>query len=112
MYGLPFLNNSPIKCLVLFYTDSIFQGVFELPETSPAGVVTIEITLTPTNPDEDVTVESITIHVCGEVAATTSLPSGTTTEEEIGNLEELSKYRCGSRCIEAFVESNECIVEI
>ena len=92
--------------------NNLLQGNFVLPATSLPEVVTIEITLIPTNPAEDVTVDSITIHVCGEVAATTSLPSGTTTEEEIGNLEELSKYRCGSRCIEAFVESNECIVEI
>ena len=79
-----FLQNSILNhCL---------QGVIELPATSPPGVETIEITLTPTNPAEDVTVESITIHVCGEVASTTALPSGATSGEGL----EISKFYCAN----------------
>ena len=62
-----------------------FQGTFELPATSPEGVASIEVVITPLDVTQPIEVTDFSIHVCGEVSTTTSLPAGTTPSEITGS---------------------------
>ena len=62
-----------------------FQGTFELPATSPEGVASIEVVITPLDVTQPIEVTVFSIHVCGEVSTTTSLPAGTTPSEITGS---------------------------
>ena len=62
-----------------------FQGTFELPATSPEGVASIEVVITPLDVTQPIEVTDFSIHVCGEVSTTTSLPAGTTPSELTGS---------------------------
>ena len=62
-----------------------FQGTFELPATSPEGVASIEVVITPLDFTQPIEVTDFSIHVCGEVYTTTSLPAGTTPSEITGS---------------------------
>ena len=61
-----------------------FQGTFELPATSPEGVASIEVVIIPLDVSQPIEVTDFSIHVCGEVSTTTSLPAGTTPSELTG----------------------------
>ena len=62
-----------------------FQGTFELPATSPEGVASIEVVIIPLDVSQPIEVTDFSIHVCGEVSTTTSLPAGTTPSELTGS---------------------------
>ena len=62
-----------------------FQGTFELPATSPEGVASIDVVIIPLDVSQPIEVTDFSIHVCGEVSTTTSLPAGTTPSELTGS---------------------------
>ena len=62
-----------------------FQGTFELPATSPEGVASIGVVIIPLDVSQPIEVTDFSIHVCGEVSTTTSLPAGTTPSELTGS---------------------------
>ena len=74
-----------IKKHHLIHIINSFQGTFVLPETSPEGVVSIEVVITPADVSQPIEITDFSIHVCGEVSTTTSLPAGTTPSELAGS---------------------------
>ena len=74
-----------IKKHHLIHIINSFQGTIVLPETSPEGVVSIEVVITPADVSQPIEITDFSIHVCGEVSTTTSLPAGTTPSELAGS---------------------------
>ena len=74
-----------IKKHHLIHIINSFQGTFVLSETSPEGVVSFEVVITPLDLSQPIEITDFSIHVCGEVSTTTSLPAGTTPSELTGS---------------------------